>query len=250
MPKAKRKSHACRTHDECRQWVCFLCLRKSDGNGISKSMEDFIMKEGIFSDFRLHAPFLPAGSCASCRTYVSRFWRDGTPVKSLSSNDYMSIANELRNLPLETRNPASKLECSCQICLISRSKITFSKKPKIVEASQLVKGVETPDKCPICHSPTGPGHKHSPKSCQSSKTLLDNLEKQLPPQVQEQFAARILNKVEKNSAGQVVLHTAGKPKLVSEGQVVEPVQISHNTFLEIERWAISAITPYRYCRLV
>ena len=146
MPKAKRKSQSCRTHEECRQWVCFLCLRKSDGNGISKSMQDFIVKEGIFSDFLFHAPFLPAGSCASCRTYVSRFWRDRTPVKSQSSNDYLSIANELQNLPLETKNPTSKVECSCQICLILRSKITFAKKPRIVETSQPVEGVKTPDK--------------------------------------------------------------------------------------------------------
>ena len=117
-----------------------------------------------------------------------------------------------------------------------RSKITFAKKPKIVETSQSDEGVETPDKCPICLSPLGPGHKHSRKTCKSSKTLLDNLEKQLPPKIQEQFASRIINRVEKNSAGQSVLHNVGgKPKLVSEGPVVEPVQISHNTFLKIER---------------
>ena len=94
--------------------MCFICLRKSDGNGIPKSMEDFILKEGLCSDFEFHRPYLPAGSCRSCRTYVSRFWRDGTSVKTHSSPDnYLSIADELRKLPIETRNPVSKLNCSC-----------------------------------------------------------------------------------------------------------------------------------------
>ena len=233
MPKAKKKTHNCRTHEECRKWVCILCLKKSDGNGIPKSMEDFIIQQGICSDFQFQKPYLPSGSCRCCRTYVSRFWKKGTPVKAQSSDDYLSISNEIRNLPIETRNPASKLECRCQICLIARSR----KSAKTVHVSSLNEDEELPKKCPNCLSLIGRGHNHSPNSCKSSSTLLDNLEKQLPPQVQERFASRIIDKVEKNSVGQSVLHTAGgRPKLVSTGPPPEePVQISHNTFFKIER---------------
>ena len=102
MGKAKRKSHSCQTHEECRQWVCFFCLRKSDGNGISKSMEDFIMEQGIFPDFQSEKPFLPGGTCSSCRVHISKFRTQGTPVKTQSSENYRSITNELRSLPVET----------------------------------------------------------------------------------------------------------------------------------------------------
>ena len=128
MPKAKKKSHSCQTHEECRQWVCFICLKKSDGNGLSKSMEDFIVHQGICRDFHILKPYLPVGSCGSCRTYVSRFLKNGTPVKTQSSDDYLSIADELRNLPIGTRNPKSKLECRCRICQIARFRFPFAKK--------------------------------------------------------------------------------------------------------------------------
>ena len=97
-------------------------------------MVDFIVKKRICSDFEFHKPYLPAVSCGSCCTYVSRFWRDGTSVKTHSSPDnYLTIAEELRNLPMETRNPVSKLECSCQICQIARSKSPSAKKAKILK---------------------------------------------------------------------------------------------------------------------
>ena len=163
MAKAKKKkNHTCQTHEECRQWVCFFCLKKSDGNGITKSMEDFIIQQGICIDFQFQKPYLPVGSCSSCRVYISRFWTKGIPVKTHSSDDYLSIANELRNLPKETRDPSSQLECRCQICLIARFKYSFAKKSKIVEV------VETPKKCPNCLSFVGRALNHSPNSCKSS----------------------------------------------------------------------------------
>ena len=54
--------------------------------------------------------------------------------------------------------------------------------------------------------------------------------------MQEQFASRIIDKAAKNSKGQSVLHTTGRPMLVSEGPISEePVQISHDAFFKIER---------------
>ena len=131
-------------------------------------------------------------------------------------------------MPLKTRNSKSEVECSCRICLIARSKYPYSPSSE---------NVETPKKCVSCFSPIGRGHKHSPNSCQLSLTLLDNLEKQVPPHLQEQFGSRIIDKAAKNSAGQTVLNTSvGKPELVSEGPVPEkPVQISHNAFFKMER---------------
>ena len=122
MGKATKKSHKCQSHEECRRAVCFLCLRKGDGRGISKSMEDFILKKSICNDFLFDRPYLPGGSCSTCRNHVANFFKNGKPVTLHSSNDYIGIANELRNLPVETRNPASKLNCHCQICQIARSK--------------------------------------------------------------------------------------------------------------------------------
>ena len=74
---------------------------------------------------------------------------------------------------------------------------SFAKKSKIVE------DVETPKKCPNCFSFVGRAHNHSPNSCKSSSTILDNLEQQLPPDVQEKFASRIIDKAEKT---QLVSH--------------------------------------------
>ena len=94
------------------------------------------------------------------------------------------------------------------------------KKPKI-HFSSSADNVETEKRCPKCLSLVGQGHKHSPDSCHSSSTVLDNLEKQLPSHVQEQFASRIIDKAPKNSKGQSILHTTGRPKVVSEGQISE-----------------------------
>ena len=101
----------------------------------------------------------------------------------------------------------------------------------IIKKSTNVK--ETPpDKCTKCLSLIGPGHDHSLSSCNSNSTILNNLEKQLPPHVSEQFASRIIDKAPKNSAGQSVLSTAGgKPKLVSVGPVSDDSDpIPHEAF--------------------
>ena len=234
MGKATKKSHKCQTHEECRRAVCFLCLKKGDGRGISKSMEDFILKESICNDFLLDRPYLPGGSCSTCRNHVANFFKNGKPVTIHSSNDYIGIANELRNLPIETRNPSSKLNCLCQICQIARSKGVEGLKPKEADNHSFNKG--SLEKCPNCLSPIGAGHHHSKSSCNSTSTLLNNLEEQLPPHVSEQFASRIIDKAEKNSDGQAVLNTGGgKPKLVSTGPAEDPVQIPHSAFFKMER---------------
>ena len=162
--------------------------------------------------------------------------KNGIPVKTQSSDDYLSIADELRNLPIGTRNPISKLDCRCRICQIARSRFPFAKRSKTVDVASSATHVETVKRCPKCMSLIGQGHKHSTDSCQSSSTVLDNLEKQLPSHVQEQFASRVIDKAAKNSKGQSVLHTTGRPKLVSQGPLSEePVQIPHDTFFRIER---------------
>lgn len=142
-------------------------------------------------DFQSQKTYLPTGTCSSCCVSISKFRKKDTPVKTQSSADYLSIANKLRNLPLKTRNSKSEVECSCTICLIARSKYPYSPSSE---------NVETPKKCVSCFSPIGRGHKHSPNSCQLSLTLLDNLEKQVPPHLQEQFGSRIINKAAKNWA--------------------------------------------------
>ena len=116
-------------------------------------------------DFQSQKTYLPTGTCSSCCVSISKFRKKDTPVKTQSSADYLSIANKLRNLPLKTRNSKSEVECSCRICLIARSKYPYSPSSE---------NVETPKKCVSCFSPIGRGHKHSPNSCQSSSTLLDN----------------------------------------------------------------------------
>ena len=133
---------------------------------------------------------------------------------------------------METRNPTIKLSCQCSICRIARSKGIQSKS---INDSILNKDEELPDKCPKCLSPLGVGHSHSTGSCNSTATLLDNLETQLPPHVSEQFACRVIERAEKNSEGQSVLHNGRWPKLVSTGPVPEPVQIPHSAFFKMER---------------
>ena len=70
MGKAKKKSHHCQTHHDCRQAVCILCLKKGDGIGIRESMQKFIIQEGIIDDFLLEKLYLPSGSCGTCRIKV------------------------------------------------------------------------------------------------------------------------------------------------------------------------------------
>ena len=137
MGKAKKKSHKCQTHEECRNSVCFLCLRKGDGRGISPSMEKFILQQSICNDFLLDRPFLPSGSCSSCRNLVTDFFRTGKSITVHLPNDYQSIVTELRTLPIETRNSSSKLDCRCQICQIARSKGTESKMTEVMDKHEI-----------------------------------------------------------------------------------------------------------------
>ena len=82
VPKAKKKSHSRQTHEDCRQAVCILCLKKGDGIGIRESMQNFIVQQGIIQNFLLEKPYLPSGTCSYCRSKVNKFLKTGTPVKS------------------------------------------------------------------------------------------------------------------------------------------------------------------------
>ena len=146
MPKAKKKSHHCQTHEDCRQGVCILCLGKGDVRGIGKSMQDFILAQGICSDFLLEQSYLPSGSCSSCRVHVSKFWKTATPVNINQCNDYLSIIKELRDLPIETRNPKSKLQCNCQICQIARGNFTKLINAQNSDVDSSILDGETPPK--------------------------------------------------------------------------------------------------------
>ena len=230
MPKAKLR------HDDRLRVVCIMCCGKlgRDQRGIGKDMEAFI--QNIFPSFQSERPYLPSGSCGKCRNIVTRFKKNGS-TNFVSNVDYLSIANELRNLPIETRDPTSQTECICTVCQIARSDCTTPKMSTTVSTSNSVEEKETEEKCPKCFSLIGRGHHHSTSSCNSTKTVLDNLEKQLPPHVSEQFARRIINKAPKTASGQSVLHSGGgKPTLVSSGPVSDtPVQIPHKTFSRIQR---------------
>ena len=58
------------THDEILKWMCVFCFGKGD-RGLTPELIEFIVGM-ICSAYNQNAEFIPASSCGSCRTRISK----------------------------------------------------------------------------------------------------------------------------------------------------------------------------------
>ena len=55
-----------KTHQECKPYVCFLCLRKNvDGRVLTENFKKLIF-ENVYRNFRGDENYLPSGVCSGC----------------------------------------------------------------------------------------------------------------------------------------------------------------------------------------
>lgn len=108
----KTKDHA-RTHEENRDVICLLCLRKKD------KMWDIVgpliteVKNAV--NINLNDIRYPSAVCSSCKIIIYKFNKQNSEETTLAVPDYSGFLE----LPCVTRSK-NKILCDCKLCEIAR----------------------------------------------------------------------------------------------------------------------------------
>ena len=208
-----------KSHEDCRQTVCFFCLSKADRQ-LSDGNKTFI-SENLCPKFEKYSDLLPSGTCGGCRRKLSM-------KNDMKGIEYMDLVTQLLNIRPSTRNSP---ECPCKICDTGRAKYIGKKKagrPRSSSPSPARKKL-----CSDCYKEIRPGLAHH---CGSRREKIKNLQESLSPNTQSQLASSFIkSKTEEAAAdetfrSEIELKTRGKPLKVVTG--TKPKETSAAVTLE------------------
>ncbi|PAA56542.1 hypothetical protein BOX15_Mlig006248g1 [Macrostomum lignano] len=192
MPNAKK------SHEECRESLCLLCLRKASRS--IWSVANF-SAEDLVPNFASVQHILPTGLCDGCRRIISSL--SGPAPRELPPRlNYEQMVADLQSLPPSTRNNP---HCSCELCELARSK-NSSKLTTSVSSYSTGAAASRPGRprkhplsaadaaqpqfiCSFCRSEIGRGKKHN---C-SRATRLTNLQQGVSPDMQDMLASSCIS---------------------------------------------------------
>ncbi|PAA58256.1 hypothetical protein BOX15_Mlig012838g9 [Macrostomum lignano] len=192
MPNAKK------SHEECRESLCLLCLRKASRS--IWSVANF-SAEDLVPNFASVQHILPTGLCDGCRRIISSL--SGPAPRELPPRlNYEQMVADLQSLPPSTRNNP---HCSCELCELARSK-NSSKLTTSVSSYSTGAAASRPGRprkhplsaadaaqpqfiCSFCRSEIGRGKKHN---C-SRATRLTNLQQGVSPDTQDMLASSCIS---------------------------------------------------------
>ena len=136
-------------HNECREKVCVICIRKAS-RILSETEAEFIQNH-LRENYKLNDPDFPCGLCAGCRIKLYAKMKDTSltiPVESFIPD---------RSIQLRSA------ECQCLICVVATADFNQTKKQKKRKGRPTA--INTPvqrvvKKCSICWSDIYPGCRH------------------------------------------------------------------------------------------
>ncbi|PAA90668.1 hypothetical protein BOX15_Mlig012066g1 [Macrostomum lignano] len=192
MPTTKK------THNENRQSLCLLCLRRASALISSCSNFESVAAD-LFQDYEAVRHFLPEGVCQGCRRVLSSL-RSLTPRALPPRPDYEKIIADMKSLPPATR---SRPDCNCQLCEMARGNHHKGSDPKTPyttgparappgrpreRSPAPAEGATAVLSCSYCHSPVGRGKQHK---CNSTAKVT-NIEQTVSPRTREMLASNCI----------------------------------------------------------